>query len=134
MKGMNQDKARYKFTPKIETLNQIMTNRQLSQLGDAFVNFACSLALSVKQKKPVGTKVSSQTLAQALKNANLRKHLPARMTRHALADAAEALVVYAWLSEKITIDETVRIIQMTSSSVDGLTQLLRTVVEKLMLS
>jgi hypothetical protein len=69
----------------------------MASLGDAYVNFAYSLALSKRSGKPQGQKVKGKVLAQAIKRAGLREYLPSRMTRHMIADAAESLIVYAWL-------------------------------------
>jgi hypothetical protein len=105
----------------------VLADRDLASLGDAYINFAYSLALSNKTGRPQGVKVKGSVLAQALRNAGLREYLPSRMTKHALADAAEALIVYAWLKRAITLEETVRIMTEIQEPVEGLTQLLVTV-------
>jgi hypothetical protein len=105
----------------------VLADRDLASLGDAYINFAYSLALSNKTGRPQGVKVKGSVLAQALRNAGLREYLPSRMTKHALADAAEALIVYAWLKKAITLEETVRIMTEIQEPVEGLTQLLVTV-------
>ena len=65
-------------------------------------------------------------LAEALRRAGLRDCLGSRMTRHALADTAEALLVYAWLNGCITIDECVAAIGKAGDAVEGLSALLAT--------
>ena len=109
---------------------EVLVDRPLASLGDAYINFVCSLALSKKTGRPLGVKVKGSLLAQALRNAGLREYLPSRMTRHALADAAEALIVYGWLKKVISLEETVRIITENQESVEGLTRLLVTVRDR----
>jgi len=53
--------------------------------------------------------------------------LGSRMSRHALADAAEALIVYAWLNPRITLDESVTIMRKGKDAVEGVSELLATV-------
>jgi hypothetical protein len=112
----------------------VLANRDLASLGDAYINFAYSLALSKKTGRPFGVKVKGSVLAEALRNSGLRKYLPSRMTKHVLADAAEALIVYAWLTEAITLEEAVRIMAENQEPVAGLTRLLVTVKNKVTFS
>jgi hypothetical protein len=76
-------------------------------LGDAYVNFTYSLALSVRAGKPCGKKVKGAPLAEAVRKAGLRELLSSRIDKHVLSDAAEALLVYAWLNDTITLEESV---------------------------
>lgn len=117
----------YTFTKKHNNLTQILTNHNLASLGDTYINFAYSLAQSNKKRKPTGTKVKGSILAEALKKAGLREHLPARMTRHMLADAAESLVVYAWLHNYVTLEECVAMLEKTDDPVEGFSRLLATI-------
>lgn len=93
------------------SLTEIMQNKGLAALGDTYVNFVYSLALSEKNAEPTGVRVKGQILAEALKKAELRKHLPSRVNRHTQGDAAEALIVYAWLHEIVSLEECVKIIE-----------------------
>ena len=108
-------------------LTEVLTDRKLASLGDTYVNFAHSLAASNKRREPSGAKVKGSVLAQALKKSGLRKHMPSRMTSHMLADAAEALVIYAWLYNYITLDETVATLEKADEPVEGFNQLLTTI-------
>jgi hypothetical protein len=108
-----------------------MTDHNLASLGDTYINFVYSLATSNKTCKPTGAKVKGTVLAEALKKARLREHLPSRMTRHRLADAAEALIVYAWLNNCIKLDESVAILEKTNDSTNGLSQLLTTIKDRI---
>jgi hypothetical protein len=102
----------------------VLIDHKLASLGDAYVNFAYSLALSNRMGKPSGAKVKGRILAEALRKAGLREYLPSRMTGHALADAAEALIVYAWLNRCITLEETVSILAKAEDAVESLSNLL----------
>ena len=107
-----------------KSLTDVLTDRKLASLGDAYVNFIHSLALSNKTGKPSGSKVKGHVLAEALKKAGLRKHLPSRMTQHTLADAAESLVVYGWLTNALTLDEAATLLEKADDAVEGFSQLL----------
>jgi hypothetical protein len=105
-------------------LTEVLIDHALASLGDSYVNFVYSLAVSNRKGSPLGIKVKGSILAEALRKAGLRECLPSRMSRHSLADAAEALIVYAWLSRWISLDESVAIIGRKSDPVDGLSELL----------
>jgi hypothetical protein len=124
----------YTFTKPYKNLTQILTDHKLASLGDAYVNFAYSLALSNRNNEPSGTKVRGSTLAAAIKKTGLRNHLPSRMTRHMMADAAEALIVYAWLNNHITLEETTNILEKTDDPVEGFCQLLTKIKNRTKLS
>jgi len=115
---------RFHFLTVHKTLAEVLTDHKLAALGDAYVNFAYSLAVSNKKMQPSGAKVKGHVLAQALKKAGLREYLPSRMSRHTLADAAEALIVYAWLQDYITLEECVEVLEKAKDSIDAFSQLL----------
>ncbi len=112
-------------------LREILLDHELAALGDAYVNFAYSLAISAKRGQPSGAKVSDHILAEALKKACLREHMPKRVSSHALADAAEAITVYAWLYNFIKLDECVKILQEAENSVEGFSRLLLTIKDRI---
>jgi hypothetical protein len=116
----------FSFQTARPSLTKVLTDGDMASLGDAYVNFVCSLAVSNRRGKPLGVKVKGSVLAEALRKAELRSYLGSRMTRHALADAAEALLVYAWLNGCITLDESVRAVGKTDDPIDGLSVLLAT--------
>lgn len=114
-------------TKPYRSLTEVLTDHKLAALGDAYVNFAYSLALTMKRGQPSGTKVKGMVLAEAFKKAGLREFMPSRVSSHMLADAAEALVVYAWLYGYLPLDECVAILNKSENPVEGFTQLLSTV-------
>jgi hypothetical protein len=115
-------------------LSDVLKDHELASLGDAYINFAYSLALSNKASRPSGTKVKGQALAEALKKTGLREHAPSRMTRHMLADAAEALIAYAWLKGSITLNETASTLEKAEDLTEGLSRLLATITKRVKFS
>ena len=113
------------------SLNEVLTDHKLASLGDSYVNFVYSLVMSNRKGEPLGIKVKGSMLAEALRKARLRQYLPSRMSRHALADAAESLMVYAWLSNCITVGESVTVIEKEKDPVEGLSQLLTVIKSRI---
>ena len=115
------------------SLSQILMDQPLAALGDAYVNFIYSLALSRKMGRPMGKKVKGALLAEALRKARLRQFLPSRIDKHVLSDAAEALLVYAWLNNFITLEYSIEVLEKTENLDNGLASLLLLAKEKVML-
>jgi len=116
----------FSFRTVRESLSEVLADRDLASLGDAYVNFVYSLALSNMKRKPVGARVKGSVLAEALRKAGLRNSLGSGMSRHALADAAEALIVYAWLNGRLTLDESIAMMRKGKDTVEGASLLLTT--------
>jgi hypothetical protein len=131
---LTKNKQTPAFLKNYDNLSQVLTDKQLAALGDAYVNLAYSLSLSKRKKRPCGTKVKGTTLAEALRKAGLRTLLPSRIDRHTISDAAEAITVYAWLHGLLTLEDTVRIITEADTPENGLTQLILKAIEKIRLS
>jgi hypothetical protein len=121
----------FSFIKTYKTMTEVLTDHKLASLGDTYTNFAYSLALSNRRGKASGVKVKGSILAEALKKARLREHMPARMTRHMLANAAEALIVYAWLHNYVTFEESIEILGKAEDSVEGFSQLLATIKDRI---
>jgi hypothetical protein len=92
------------------SIREILLDKELAQLGDAYVNFIYSLALSISERRPLGKKVSSDILANAIKESDIRRLLPSGSDRHAQGDAAEALILSSWITGRVTIEEAVRVL------------------------
>lgn len=116
-----------KVSPSGRSLVEVMQDRGLAALGDAYVNFVYSLALTRMVGKPVGAKATGKVLAEALKSSGIREIMPRRLDRHDLADAAEALMVYAWLEEVITLEDCVEVLSTCEDKLEAFTELLKTV-------
>jgi len=121
----------FAFIQQHESLNEVLMDQKLAKLGDAYVNFLYSLALSKKKGEPTGIKVKGRLLADAFKKAGLRKFLPSRIDLHKQADAAEALIVYAWIRGSMTMEEGLEIFEQNQDSVEAFSVLLLTAKMKL---
>lgn len=126
-------KHKEKFLKGFSSLSQILMDKPLAALGDAYVNFIYSLALSRKMGKPIGKKVKGTPLAEALRKAGLRQFLPSRIDKHVLSDAAEALLVFTWLNNFITLEHSIELLEKTENLADGLARLLLIAKEKVKL-
>ena len=112
------------FLTNYTSLLQVLSDRSLATLGDAYINFVYSLALSRKLGRPCGKKLKGAPLATAIKESNMRVFMPSRMDKHALSDAAEALLVYAWLDNIITMEESLETLEKHHKLEVGLCELL----------
>ena len=106
------------------SFRDVVLDRGLAALGDALVNFAYSLALSLASGKPTGSRLDNRLLWEALRASGLREKMPKRMSRHELADAAEAPLAYGWLSGLISFWDVVGALR-GPDPVSGLSELLR---------
>lgn len=116
---------------KHRSLQEVLLDKDLAGLGDVYVNFVHSLALSQKLQRPTGAKVNNRILAEAVKKAGLRKMLPRRIDRHAQGNAAEALIVYAWLQEIMSFEDCLKILEGSDDPTDAFTQLLQEIRKRL---
>jgi hypothetical protein len=123
----------FAFTPQYKSLSEVLLDQKLASLGDAYVNFLYSIALSKKMGEPTGTKVEGRLLADAFKKAGLRKLLPSRINRHKQADAAEALIVYAWMRGLMTMEEGLQILEQSEDKIKAFSLLLLSAKRKLTL-
>jgi hypothetical protein len=118
---------------KHRSVGEILTDRKLAALGDAYVNLIYSLALSRRTGFPEGTRVQGWVLAEALKRASLRNFLPARTDRHKQANGAEALIVYVWIRGYMTLKDAVDILSQHEEPDDAFYRLIVT-TKKILLS
>ena len=92
---------------KDKKMLEILKDKGLANLGDNFTNLIYSLAKSKVLGEATGWKVSGKTLAMALKDSNLREFCPSRASTHDLADFAESIMIYLWLSNEFSINQMV---------------------------
>jgi len=121
----------FAFIPQYRNLREVLMDQKLAALGDAYVNFIYSVALSKRKGEPTGAKVDSRLLAEALKKAGLRNLLPSRIDRHKQADAAEALIVYAWVRGSVTMEEGISILEQGEDMIEAFCSFLLTAKKKL---
>ena len=123
---------RLSFLKRHDSLSGILLDKELAKLGDSYVNFVYSLAKSIKKDELTNTRVPSRVLAEALKKANLREYLPSRINRHDQGDAAEALIIYAWLQGIVPFEECVNILaERADEPVEAFTKLIEVVRKRL---
>jgi len=123
------------FLRKHSSLPEILLDKDLAKLGDAYVNFLYSLAESHRRGRGSNSRVPTKVLAESLKRSGLRDLLPKRMPVHDQADAVEALVVYAWLTDKISLEEGVVLLSgLGKDDVELFTELVGEIVRRLGMS
>jgi hypothetical protein len=111
---------------------QILKNRRLARLGDAYVNFLFSLALTKASGIPVGVKVSDRILFDAAKNSGIRRLLPRRIKRGEVANVIEALVVDSWMRKSFELNEMADIISRNPDNLtEAATQLVKSILERM---
>ena len=121
---MLERSSMFAFIPQHKSLSELLMDQKLAKLGDAYVNFLYSMALSKKKGEPAGTKVQGRLLADAFKKSGLREFLPSRIDRHKQADAAEALIVYPWLLGSMTMEEALEILEQNEDTIEAFSVLL----------
>jgi hypothetical protein len=121
---MLERSSMFAFIPQHKSLSEVLMDQKLAKLGDAYVNFLYSIALSKKKGEPAGTKVQGRLLADAFKKSGLREFLPSRIDRHKQADAVEALIVYPWLLGSMTMEEALEILEQNEDTIEAFSVLL----------
>jgi len=116
---------------KYDSLEELLLDKDLASLGDSYVNFVYSLAMSQKHRRPVGAKVDNQTLAEAVTKSGLRRFLPHRVDRHSRGNAAEALLVFAWLGDLLQFEDCTKVLSKEDDTAEAFASLLRDVLRKL---
>lgn len=116
---------------KYGSLEDLLLDKDLASLGDSYVNFVYSLAMSQKLKRPVGAKVNNQILAEAVTKSGLRRFLPHRVDRHARGNAAEALLVYAWLGNMLELENCTEVLSKEDDAAEAFASLIKDVLRKL---
>jgi hypothetical protein len=114
-----------------KNLEEVLLDKDLAGLGDAYVNLLYSLVASQKSGHPTGAKVNNKILAEAVRKAGLRELLPHRIDRHVLGNAAEALIAFAWLTDTLTFQDSLKILGENDDSAEAFTILLREILERL---
>jgi hypothetical protein len=114
-----------------DSLQELLLDKDLASLGDAYVNFVYSLAMSQKHGHPTGAKVNNQVLANAVDRSGLRGFLPHRVDKHARGNAAEALLIFAWLQDIHEFEDCIQTLSTEDDLAQAFAVLLHDVLEKL---
>lgn len=119
------------FTRKHTSLPEILLDKGLAKVGDSFVNFVFSLAVSNKKATPTNIRVPSSIMSEALRKTGYRKYLPRRVDRHGQGDAVEALIFYSWLEGILSLEECVSILQQEADiPVEAFANLITIIIER----
>lgn len=120
-------------TPTLRSYNsveELLLDKSLASLGDSYVNFVYSLAMSQKTGHPTGAKVNNQVLSKSVEASGLRALLPHRVDRHTRGNAAEALLVFAWLQGILEMNECIKVL-IGKEPVEAFATLLRQTMKRL---
>ncbi|WP_442786700.1 ribonuclease III family protein [Infirmifilum sp. NZ] len=95
-------------------MRRILTDKDLAKLGDAFINFVTSAALSLASGKAQGIKTPRKTLREAYKLSALTNiKLPHDWDP---AESVEALLSYAWLNNCLSSEQAVEFLYKALTS------------------
>ncbi len=122
------------FTPTLKSYNslrELLLDKDLASLGDSYVNFVYSLAMSQKYGHPTGAKVNNKVLSNAVEASGLRGFLPHRVDRDTRGDAAEALLVFAWLQSVLEMEDCIKVLSKEQNITEAFAVLLRKILDRL---
>jgi len=89
-------------------MSTLVVSIKLAKLGDAFLNFVVSAALTLHTEKVYGVKVPGRVLSSVFAS-SLLAHKCGRTPREVeRSEVVEALFGYAWLNKWITAEESVQ--------------------------
>jgi len=86
-----------------DSVEAIMNDKGLAQIGDNLVNFCYSLAKSVVLGKMSGEKVRDSILARAIRPTSVYQYMRRRTDVGKAADAYEAIMAWLWMKNLIKI-------------------------------
>jgi hypothetical protein len=128
------DEGRTFLTPHLNLsgLDAILLDKNLAKLGDSYINFLYSMALTVIHGVPNGVKVSDRVLAEAARESGVRDLLPKRTPRGRVADAMESLIVYSLIKGYMEFEEMIRIlVEAEDPPYEGFARIAREILRRL---
>ena len=84
-----------------DSVESILNDKGLAQIGDNLVNFFYSLAKSVVLDSMSGEKVRDKVLAKAIRATPVYHHIGRRTDAGRAADAYEAIIAWLWMKDKL---------------------------------
>lgn len=90
-----------------DSVEAIMNDKGLAQIGDNLVNFCYSLAKSIALNKMQGEKVRDSVLARAIRATSVYQYMRRRTDVGKAADAYEALMAWLWMKNLLDISSIV---------------------------
>lgn len=91
-----------------DSVDSIMNDKGLAQIGDNLVNFLYSLAKSVALGTMSGEKVRDKVLAKAIRSTTVYQHIGHRTDAGRAADAYEAIIAWLWMKGKLDAKMVIR--------------------------
>lgn len=90
-----------------KNLRAFIHDKSNAKLGDSLVNFIYSIAKSIATEVPTGMKVSDSILSEAYRDSLWHKTNTLKLTgkKNRVADNIEALFLYFWLHENISLEK-----------------------------
>jgi hypothetical protein len=86
-----------------DSVESILNDKGLAQIGDNLVNFCYSLAKSIVLDKMQGEKVRDSVLARAIRATPVYQYMGRRTDIGKAADAYEAIMAWLWMKKLIDI-------------------------------
>lgn len=116
-------------------LEAILLDKDLAKLGDSYINFLYSTALTIIHGVPKGVKVSDKILSEAAKESGVKNLLPKRTPRGRVADAMESLIVYSFIMGHMEFNEMIRIlVEARDAPNEGFAKIAREALRRLNLA
>jgi hypothetical protein len=82
-----------------DSIESILNDKGLAQIGDNLVNFYYSLAKSVVLGESSGEKVRDKVLAKAIRATDIYNYIGRRTDAGRAADAYEAVIAWLWMKD-----------------------------------
>jgi len=82
-----------------DSIEAILNDKGLAQIGDNLVNFYYSLAKSIVLGASSGEKVRDKVLAKAIRATKVYDHIGRRTDAGRAADAYEAVIAWLWMKD-----------------------------------
>jgi hypothetical protein len=110
---------------KDRSLTSVLLDKNLAKLGDAYLNFAYSIAASMTRGRACGLRVSNAVLAEAMRGSGFRTILPRRLSRHDIGSSAEALAVYAAANKLFSSQDLIQTLVEVEGPVEAFTRVFK---------
>ncbi|MFX1250382.1 MAG: ribonuclease III family protein [Promethearchaeota archaeon] len=95
-------------------------HKSSAKLGDSLVNFIFSVSKTLATGRLTGTKVSDQILAEAYRLSVLAKYLQLKGKKSIVADQIEALFLFAWVNNYLSLEESIKILRSELEQADDI--------------
>uniref|UniRef100_A0A7C1PDB2 Uncharacterized protein n=1 Tax=Thermofilum pendens TaxID=2269 RepID=A0A7C1PDB2_THEPE len=115
-------------------MSTLVVSARLAKLGDAFLNFVVSAALTLHNERVEGVKVPGRVLASVFASSLLAQRCRCPSRKLEKSEVVEALFGYAWLNGWLTAEECVRRLLRELRGGASLEEGLRSLVDSLIIS